>query len=167
MVALKLLVLLALLLVSMLVAGILLNRPPLTQPPGAWSRLQLYLTTNVAQTGDAPVLPELRTRRYPVVPEAARRAVLQAISGLSWKVVDAAQPGAIHAVVTSALWRFEDDVLVWVRSADGGSAIEVRSSSRVGRGDLAANAHHVLDLYAALGTLLGPQHRVAGGGSRR
>ena len=43
----------------------------------------------------------------------------------------------IHAVFTSALMRYRDDVEFWLRP--GASEIAVRSASRVGYGDMGAN----------------------------
>ena len=64
---------------------------------------------------------------------------------LGWEVVAVDQAaGTLIARETSKLFRFVDDVLVRVRPADGGGAIvDVRSKSRVGRGDLGANAARI------------------------
>jgi uncharacterized protein (DUF1499 family) len=64
---------------------------------------------------------------------------------LGWEVVAVDQAaGTLIARETSKLFRFVDDVLVRVRPADGGGAtVDVRSKSRVGRGDLGANAARI------------------------
>jgi uncharacterized protein (DUF1499 family) len=64
---------------------------------------------------------------------------------LGWEVVAVDQAaGTLIARETSKLFRFVDDVLVRVRPADGGGAIvDVRSKSRVGQGDLGANAARI------------------------
>ena len=52
--------------------------------------------------------------------------------------------GRIEATETSALFRFKDDVVVRIRPfQDGGSRIDVRSKSRVGRGDAGTNARRI------------------------
>ena len=55
--------------------------------------------------------------------------------------------GRIEATETSRLFRFADDVVVRIRPNDaGGSRIDVRSKSRVGQGDLGANANRIRTL---------------------
>jgi len=69
----------------------------------------------------------------------------QTARALEWEVVavDSAA-GTVLARETSKLFRFVDDVVVRVRPADGGGAIvDVRSKSRVGQGDLGANAARI------------------------
>jgi uncharacterized protein (DUF1499 family) len=85
------------------------------------------------------------------VKEAFERAhrVAQA---LGWDVVaiDAAA-GRIEATHTTAWFGFKDDVVVRVLPAGtSGSRIDVRSKSRVGRGDAGANAKRVRSFLAAL-----------------
>lgn len=78
---------------------------------------------------------------------AAQRAALQ----LGWEVVRSdPSAGTFEATSTSRLFRFVDDVAVRVRSQDGGSRIDVRSRSRVGKSDLGANAARILAFAAAL-----------------
>ncbi len=48
--------------------------------------------------------------------------------------------------------RFKDDVLVEVRPHPGGSEVAMRSKSRVGKGDLGANAKRIRAFLAALRT---------------
>jgi uncharacterized protein (DUF1499 family) len=51
---------------------------------------------------------------------------------------------------TSHLFRFVDDIVVRVRPHDGGSVVDVRSKSRVGRGDMGANAARIRRLREGL-----------------
>ena len=69
-----------------------------------------------------------------------------------WEIVSTAdERREVHAVVTTALLRFKDDVTIAVVPEPGGRpALLVRGESRVGKGDLGANTRHVLDLYEAL-----------------
>jgi uncharacterized protein (DUF1499 family) len=68
-----------------------------------------------------------------------------------WEVtaVDAGA-GTVEAVVRTRLFRFEDDVVVRVRAEGEGSRVDVRSRSRVGRGDLGANARRIEGFLRAL-----------------
>lgn len=131
------------------VGGLLANRVPLFDPPGLAERLAAYLTTNVAETSPAPRFPELAEPRFDAAPDRVLAATAAAIDALGWERTPSATAGEHHAVVTTRLWRFRDDVLVRVEAAgEGGSRLVIRSSSRVGRGDLGANARHILDLVS-------------------
>ncbi len=72
---------------------------------------------------------------------------------LGWEVVhrDAAA-GTINARESSAVFKFVDDVVIRIRPGAGsGSAIDLRSKSRDGRGDLGANAKRIRAFFAAYG----------------
>lgn len=146
------LALVAALAVLALAAGIAANRPPLTRPPGVLARLTLYLGSNVAETGPDARLPELA----PIVLEGGLAAPAQAVADacreLGWRAVTIHEGGSVvTAQVVTPVLRFTDDVQVHLLArADGTLEARVRSASRVGKGDLGANARHVMDLRAAL-----------------
>ena len=72
--------------------------------------------------------------------EHARRAAAQ----LGWDIYAAdAANGRIEAVDTTLLFGFKDDVVIRLRPRDSGTVIDLRSVSRVGRGDLGANAKRI------------------------
>lgn len=133
--------------------AVLLNRPPLFEPPGVWQRLLLYLRSNVAETRPDQVRAELRPRRYARPVEELRRLAGEAMVELGWSVPRELE-GRLIAEVRTPLLRFTDEVEVWFepdQSGDtAGTWVGVRSASRVGRGDFAANTRHVLDFYAEL-----------------
>lgn len=140
----------------LLAAGVVGNRLPLGDPPGAAVRLSTYLNTHVAETSESSPFPELRTRRYAVAPEVPYAKVKEAIGTLPrWDVVTSTDDRReVHAVVTTALFRFKDDVTIGVvGEPNAHPALVVRGESRVGKGDLGANTRHVLDLYDALARL--------------
>jgi len=56
----------------------------------------------------------------------------------------------LEAVATSGIFRFQDDIVIEVRPRDGGSAIQMRSKSRDGKGDLGANAKRIQEFFALL-----------------
>jgi uncharacterized protein (DUF1499 family) len=61
-----------------------------------------------------------------------------------WEVVDQSRrEGRIEAVATTPWFGFRDDVVIRVTSRAGISRVDVRSKSRVGRGDAGANAARV------------------------
>jgi uncharacterized protein (DUF1499 family) len=140
---------------ALLAGGLLGNRVPLLDPPGVAARLRIYLTTHVAETSPRPRLPELAEPRYPVSPERLYDAVGAAIDALAWSRTSDPSTGEHRAVVTTRLLRFRDDLTARVvADGEGGSRLAVRSVSRVGRGDLGANARHAVDLLAAVSRAL-------------
>ena len=137
----------------LLAGGLLLNRPPLLAPPGPVERLKTYLTTNVAETQEADVFPELRSPLFATEPKATQDAVLAAMRSLGWREVQAID-GEVRAVAVSALFRFRDDVTVRLEATEGGTLLHARSASRIGKGDLAANAKHLRLLFAQVERLI-------------
>lgn len=152
------LVVLVVLPVLLLAGALAANRPPLLDPPGVRQRLVTYLTTNVAMTTRESPFPELELPLFEVPPATLLTAAEKACGQLGWAVsaVDAEEL-QLAAVVTTTLFRFRDDVAVTVAPhGEGGSALHVRSASRVGKGDLAANARHIMDLVRQVSAVLTP-----------
>ena len=99
-------------------------------------------------------------RAYPdVVPVdldvAAARALDEAAGvarALGWEVVAVDRTrGLLEAIDTTFWFRFKDDIVVRVRAlGPSRSRVDVRSKSRVGRGDLGTNARRIRLFSAAL-----------------
>jgi len=139
--------------VVLLAAGILGNRLPLSAPPGPAVRLSTYLNTHVAETAETSRFEELRPRHYALPPDVLYAKTKEAIGRLPrWEIASAADDRReIHAVVTTALFRFKDDVTISVMPQPfEQTVLVVRGESRVGKGDLGANTRHILDLYDIL-----------------
>ena len=137
---------------SLLAAGLIANRLPLTDPPGFFTRLFTYLTTNVAETSEHSAFPELRTRRYEAPPALLFDYARRAAQSLGWEItVLDADTHEIQAVVKTRVWGFQDDVTIQTPPAQpSGSWLVVRSASRVGKGDLGANTRHIMNLVQAV-----------------
>jgi uncharacterized protein (DUF1499 family) len=138
----------------LLAGGLLLNRTPILSPPGPTERLKTYLTTNVAQTREGHVFPELRPPIYAAEQKATQDAVVKAMRSLGWREIHETD-GEIRALVVSALFRFRDDVSVRAEATEQGTLLHSRSASRVGKGDLGANARHLQALFAQVERLIG------------
>jgi uncharacterized protein (DUF1499 family) len=140
---------------SLLAAGIMSNRLPLTDPPGLVRRLSTYLNTNVAETSEDSPFAELRPRRYEAPEGLLFDLARRAVQSLKWEIASLdAEKKEIQAVVTTKIWKFKDDVTVQVRPAQpSGSVLWIRSASRVGKGDLGANTRHVMDLVEAVNSI--------------
>ena len=77
--------------------------------------------------------------------QVLERAVRVARGMPDWEVtgVNEAQ-GVIYAVAKSRLFKFRDDLVIRIRAAGKGSRLDMRSRSRIGRGDMGANAARIL-----------------------
>ncbi|HUJ73615.1 MAG TPA: DUF1499 domain-containing protein [bacterium] len=87
---------------------------------------------------------ELRNLALPIPPAQAWQRVVSLMRQRRWRIV--AQDEAslrVQAVSITPVLRFRDDVVVEVRPADSGSVVAMRSKSRLGRGDLGANAARI------------------------
>src|SRR5882672_1261802 len=99
-----------------------------------------------------PQFAEQQRKAYPDIqpavlaagPEAAFARALAAAQAMGWDIVDA-QPkeGRIEATASTFWFGFTDDVVVRITPLPAGSRIDVRSRSRVGRGDTGTNAQRV------------------------
>ncbi len=68
----------------------------------------------------------------------------QVVKDLQWEFINLDyQQGIIEAYDTSTLFGFIDDIVIRVRQEGSGSRIDIRSSSRVGKGDLGKNAERI------------------------
>lgn len=104
---------------------------------------------------------DLRNLVLPQAPPEVFAAVAALVEERGWQEAarapgTAQTPWRLQAVAVTRLLRFRDDVMVEVRPApDGGSIVAMRSKSRVGRGDMGANARRIRafldDLRARLG----------------
>ena len=94
--------------------------------------------------------PDIRPIMLAQAPAEAFETALAAARAEGWSI-DATDPenGRIEASVRSLWFGFVDDVVVQVAPAEGGSRIDVRSTSRVGVSDLGANAERVRAFQSA------------------
>lgn len=131
----------------LITGGLFLNRPPLLSPPGPLERLRTYLTSNVAETRSDHVFPELRPRLVPLDIQQTQAAVLASMRSLGWREIRVVD-GRTAAVVVSPLFGFRDDLSVRLEKAASATLLNARSTSRIGKGDLAANTRHLQRLFA-------------------
>lgn len=137
---------------ALLLAGaLLLNRVPLTEPPGFMERLRTYLGQNTAILAPESRFPELRPVIHPVKPELLCRQIPPALDELGWEWQTIPGDCRYHAVVSTPLLGFMDDLMIGVEAiGDSSSHLVVVSGSRIGKGDLGANTRHILDLVQAI-----------------
>ena len=88
--------------------------------------------------------PDVRAARLPLAPAEALERSRQVAEELGWSIVAIdATTGRLEATDISALFRFVDDIVLRVRADGNGSRVDLRSTSRVGRSDLGANAARI------------------------
>jgi uncharacterized protein (DUF1499 family) len=88
--------------------------------------------------------PDIAPLELALPAAAAFERSLAAARAMGWEIVEAdAAAGRIAAVDTTFWFGFKDDVTVRVSPAAAGSRIDVRSTSRVGRGDAGTNARRI------------------------
>jgi len=95
--------------------------------------------------------PDLVPLAWKVSPADAFRKAEAVVQQMGWEPVAAdAAAGRIEATDTTTFFGFKDDVVVRIRASAEGSVVDVRSLSRVGRGDAGKNAQRVRAFMAAL-----------------
>lgn len=120
----------------------------------------------VRSTSDNPLdrknpsdLASLQQAAYPdLVPVFINQDVNQVfdqvhalVTARGWEVVAAsAQQGRIEATAITLIMGFKDDVVIRIRDEAGGTLVDMRSVSRVGKSDLGANAKRIEAFMADL-----------------
>lgn len=95
--------------------------------------------------------PQLDTLIFTQPPAQVFPHALAAARELGWEIVAAEEAdGRIEATDTTAWFGFKDDVVIRVAPAQSGTAVDIRSVSRVGRSDVGANAARIRKFSAAL-----------------
>ena len=114
-----------------------------TEKPPQFKRPLSYGGPQVAEQ-QRKAYPDIQPAVLAAGPEAAFARALAAAQAMGWDIVDA-QPkeGRIEATATTFWFGFKDDVVVRITPLAAGSRIDVRSKSRVGRGDTGTNAQRV------------------------
>ncbi len=123
--------------------------PPvyLVEPPAdpAYDKARLVAPTERAY-GD------LRNLALDAPPARVFEAVRALVAARGWRVAaEDAAARRVQAVAVTRRLRFRDDVVIEVRPRPGGgSVVAMRSKSRVGKGDLGANARRIRAFLADL-----------------
>lgn len=88
--------------------------------------------------------PDLKPLDLPQPPADAFARALAAAKAMGWEIAAAdAAAGRIEATATTPWFGFRDDIVIRVTPAPAGSRVDIRSVSRVGRGDLGTNAKRI------------------------
>jgi uncharacterized protein (DUF1499 family) len=133
-------------LVLALILGLASLAPPLAFQRQARSVPPINdISTDAASKAQKDAYPDIGPIVLAEPKEKAFARALAAAQAMGWAIV-ARDPdaGRIEAVDTTLWFGFKDDVVVRVTAAaGGGSRVDVRSKSRVGRGDAGTNARRI------------------------
>jgi uncharacterized protein (DUF1499 family) len=95
--------------------------------------------------------PDLAPLVLALPPEEAFAQARAVAEGKGWEIVaKVPEEGRIEATVSSLLYGFKDEFTVRITPADGGSKVDVRSRSRLGRIDRGVNAKRIRAYFAEL-----------------
>src|SRR5699024_9873873 len=90
--------------------------------------------------------PDIQTLQIDAWPAIVFDHALEVARAQGWEIVEADEAqGRFEATATTFWFGFKDDVVIRIRGADGGSAVDVRSKSRVGLSDTGTNAARIRD----------------------
>ncbi len=95
--------------------------------------------------------PDIAPLVLDLTPDRALVLAVDQATRMGWTIVniDAAH-GRLEATDRTLWYGFTDDIVVRVTADEGGARIDVRSKSRVGRGDIGTNAKRVRKYLAAV-----------------
>ena len=119
-------------------------------------RLKPPSMTENSVTSQAALYPDHPQRKYADIAPLALKGggpatiarIKAIVEGMDGAKVVKSEPGYLYAQFTTRLMRYVDDVEFWFDPA--ANVIQVRSASRVGRGDLGVNRKRVEAVRAAL-----------------
>jgi uncharacterized protein (DUF1499 family) len=88
--------------------------------------------------------PAIQPVHAPLPPDRTFALAVATVEDQGWEVVAAVPAeGRIEATDTTFWWGFKDDVVIRIRPENSGSRLDIRSTSRVGVGDIGTNAARV------------------------
>lgn len=100
--------------------------------------------------------PDVQPLFLPQAPARALELAEQAARGMGWSIVAiVTRDGRIEATDTTWYFGFKDDVIIRVQPDPRGSRVDIRSVSRVGVGDVGANARRIGEYMAQVRRLAG------------
>ena len=113
---------------------------------------------NDVRTGETPQYADLQPQRFNQPVEQVFAAALAVVQANGWDIrLTEPAEGVIEATATTRLFKFKDDVTITVTREGNGSVVNVRSKSRIGKGDLGTNARRIRAFQAELATRLATQ----------
>ena len=130
-----------------------------SNPPAFEAAMPLREAAHAQPVTYGPDLPALQKQAFPDIvpahldrhPDQAFALALDAARKLGWTIVAGdAERGRIEATDRTFWYGFTDDIVVRVSADGSGARIDIRSKSRIGRGDFGTNARRVRAYLAAI-----------------
>jgi uncharacterized protein (DUF1499 family) len=111
----------------------------------------IWPTINDVKTGETPQYADLQSQRFNQPYDRVFDVALATAQALGWEVTaQDRNQGEIQAVATTTVFRFKDDVTITISHEGEGVVVNVRSHSRIGKGDLGTNARRIRHFQAEL-----------------
>jgi uncharacterized protein (DUF1499 family) len=106
---------------------------------------------NDVKTGATPEYPDIQPQRFNQPFDKVFEASTNVAQAMGWDIreTDRGQ-GIIEAIATTPVLKFKDDVTVTLTREGDSTIVNVRSKSRVGKGDLGVNARRIRAFQAEL-----------------
>ncbi len=132
-----------------LIAGIIVALVLLASSPFIlgliWPRI------NDVRTGATREYPDIQPQRFNQPSDRVFDTALAVAQAMGWEIRETnREQGVIEAIATTRLFKFKDDVTVTITREGGATVVNVRSKSRVGKGDLGTNARRIRAFQAEL-----------------
>lgn len=108
----------------------------------------------LVSAGQVKAYPDIRTLVFTDNEDALYKRALAAVNAMGWKLASSSEDTGIIEATDSTFWfGFRDDVAIRIRAADGGgSVLDIRSVSCVGRSDIGANAARIRKFRDKIGS---------------
>jgi uncharacterized protein (DUF1499 family) len=96
--------------------------------------------------------PDIKPLIVKLPPAETFPKLLAAARAMDWTIVASdAATGRIEATATVPWWGFKDDIVIRMTPEGTDTRVDVRSKSRVGKGDLGVNAERIKEYFAKIG----------------
>jgi uncharacterized protein (DUF1499 family) len=128
-------------------------------PPGFVDVMPLREKAANPAVYEGPSVASLQEKYYPDIKplfleipagEAFDRALTVSHS-MGWKIVSSVRDsGRIEATATTFWMGFKDDIVIRVKTSGSGSRVDIRSVSRVGKGDFGTNSARIRSFLKAM-----------------
>jgi uncharacterized protein (DUF1499 family) len=103
------------------------------------------------KTGETPEYPDIQPQRFNRPFDQVFEAATNAAQTMGWEIRETDRAlGIFEAIATTSILKFKDDVTVTVTREGDATIVNVRSKSRVGKGDLGTNARRIRAFQAEL-----------------
>ena len=110
---------------------------------------------NDIKTGETPQYADLQPQRFNQPVEKVYDVALASVRAMGMEIREEKRDpsnngGIIEAVATTRVFKFKDDVTITLTRQGDTTVVNVRSKSRVGKGDLGTNARRIRAFQAEL-----------------